>query len=688
MAQKPGSFSRFWNELKRRKTDRVVVVYAAAAFTILQIEPILETAFSLPGWTSTLLIIIIVTGFPVAAIFSWFFDITPGGIKVTKPLKTSERQRIESELKRWRWITMVSIIVIILLIFFNIIRSQLESEEIKKSEKSIAVLTFESLSPDSLLPFPGEVVASIIRSKLNQSQEFSVTSPLATSGHSWKKMSVTETARRLGVFFLVHGEIARINNGTLINVNLVSKKNKLIWAHDYILHQNDDIEELYEIPLEIMRKLKIALAPEVKRKLNLRPTKSSAAYLSYVKGETVQDLATEASNYLTKGDSTFNDLTSEKSFEKAISLYDKAIEEDSTFALAYAKRALTRAWGYNAGHFLAKEHMEKCREDIEHALRIDDNLMEAKVAYGFYYYYFAENHDKALEYFTEVSEDDPKYWQCKFYSGLVLRARGQWKESQKLMREVVKSNPLNALFMTNIGMSYQYLRLYDSAIFCHDRAIRIMPQWSSPYQNKIETLIARDGNTIAAEAVVDSAEKRIRNSYLNKNRILFDLYNGKFEDALLKATVAENVFFSQGERYMIFAEIYRNMGNQDLSKNFYKSAFEFFSKKLAENPERAEALSYLGIAAAGLNDRNRAVESGQRAIELSMNNVMEKNDRILDLAKIYVMIGEYDKCLDLLKELLRTPSTMSYKILRLDPLWKPVRNMPEFKELISGYSKN
>ena len=83
MAVRPNKFSRFWQEVKRRKTDRVIVLYAAAAFTILELADILAPALSFPDWTITFLIVILAIGFPVTVVFSWFFDFTPGGIEKT-----------------------------------------------------------------------------------------------------------------------------------------------------------------------------------------------------------------------------------------------------------------------------------------------------------------------------------------------------------------------------------------------------------------------------------------------------------------------------------------------------------------------------------------------------------------------------------------------------------------------------
>jgi tetratricopeptide (TPR) repeat protein len=387
------------------------------------------------------------------------------------------------------------------------------------------------------------------------------------------------------------------------------------------------------------------------------------------------------------GDSIFRDLSVTKSFDMAMFFYDKAIKADSTFALAYAKRAITRSWGYRTGHFTASDHLDKCRSDIERALQIDKNLTEAKVAYGFFYYYFMEDYSKALEYFREVSIKEPRNWQCKFYMAVVLRAQGEWEQSQSLIKEVVRHNLQDPLFLTNIGLSYNMLHQYDTAIYYHDRSIQMMPQWSAPYQNKIESLVLRDGNTHEAEIVIDTAINRTKGGFFVWIRIIFDLYNGRYKEALLKAeTAGPSDFLDQGSRYLLLAEIYRNLNNSAMAGEYYKSASEFFNKCLADNPDDPEILSSIGISAAGLKDRSRALDAGQRAIDLTKDNGINKSNRIKDLAQIYVMLGEYNRSLKLLDEILKNPSSISIKLLQLDPVWKPLHEKSEFKKIINKYS--
>ena len=88
MAEKLSGFEKFWQELKRRKTAHVIVVYSATAFIILQLTDIIAQPLQLPAWTLTLVIVLLCIGFVIAVLLSWIFDITPQGIRKTKPIKS------------------------------------------------------------------------------------------------------------------------------------------------------------------------------------------------------------------------------------------------------------------------------------------------------------------------------------------------------------------------------------------------------------------------------------------------------------------------------------------------------------------------------------------------------------------------------------------------------------------------
>jgi hypothetical protein len=74
MSESPNKLIKFWQELKKRKTARVIVVYAATGFILLQLADILTPALMLPAWTTTLVTLLLALGFPIAVIFSWVYD--------------------------------------------------------------------------------------------------------------------------------------------------------------------------------------------------------------------------------------------------------------------------------------------------------------------------------------------------------------------------------------------------------------------------------------------------------------------------------------------------------------------------------------------------------------------------------------------------------------------------------------
>jgi hypothetical protein len=86
MAHKTDIFERFWKELKRRKVVHIITVYAAIAFVILQLVDIVARPLQLPLWTEAFVIVLLCVGFVIKVFVSWIYDITPAGVKKTKPV--------------------------------------------------------------------------------------------------------------------------------------------------------------------------------------------------------------------------------------------------------------------------------------------------------------------------------------------------------------------------------------------------------------------------------------------------------------------------------------------------------------------------------------------------------------------------------------------------------------------------
>ena len=146
MTQKLNRFERFWKELKRRKVVRVITVYAAVAFVILQLVDMVTEPLRLPVSTKALVIVLLCIGFVIAIFLSWIYDITPAGVKKTKPASAVKHmdQTDMSTSSGWKIATYIGAVIILALVAFNFINRRNLYADISKLEKSIAVLPFRN----------------------------------------------------------------------------------------------------------------------------------------------------------------------------------------------------------------------------------------------------------------------------------------------------------------------------------------------------------------------------------------------------------------------------------------------------------------------------------------------------------------------------------------------------------------
>ena len=684
MHEKRNKFSRFWHELKRRKTDRVIVAYAAAAFGILQLGQILSEEFEFPGWVMTMLIIILAVGFPVAAIFSWVFDITPMGIEKTRPSADKKKQRSDIEIRKWKNTTLISFVVIVVLLLYNIVNATLVDNK-GNNDKSITIQPFDCLSNESDLNLKGAIYTEYINGTLTSIEDITLRAWPPYLNFKENKKSYPDLGRELNVAFILKGTLSKLTDNIILIVQLIRTKTESIaWAQNYVLDpENSNFFEIQrDITLNVTSSLNAGLSRREKFRINKKPSFNPSAMKSFIQGNAVSQRVIFNTS---SGNRFFTKMIDDNLFADAVSSFDKAIEQDPAFALAYAKRAIIRSWGYHTRH-IDRSAIQECKSDIEKAIELDPDLVENLIAQGFYFYYCINDYGRALGYFTRANKEEPNNWQCIYYMALVQRVLGNWEKSQELMAKVLDFNPQDPLLLTNIGISEEMMRNYDKALYYHDRAIEIMPRWSSAYKNKVTTILLKNGSSEEARSIIDTASKRT-NDNLKEFRIMIDMYEGRLQEALHEIELSEPADFEdRGRQLLLYAEIYRYMNNLQAYETFSQSALSYYEKKVNDEPEKCENYSMLGISYAGMNNKVKALEYGENAVSMSRDNYLWYTDRRRDLAIIYVLTGEYEKCLKELEFLLGKPSLVSVKLLQIDPVWNPVRGTSGFKTLIEKYS--
>jgi energy-coupling factor transporter transmembrane protein EcfT len=176
MPEDPNKLTQFWQELKRRKVVRVITIYAAAAFVIIELINNVYEPLRLPVWTPTLVIVLLCVGFIITVIVSWVYDITPEGIEKTDPAHKAKEVDKPVSSNSWKIASFISFVVIVALILFHILSSSNSSSKITNLETSIAVLPFENMSDDSEFAHLGDAMTDEIIMQLYKINEFEVRS--------------------------------------------------------------------------------------------------------------------------------------------------------------------------------------------------------------------------------------------------------------------------------------------------------------------------------------------------------------------------------------------------------------------------------------------------------------------------------------------------------------------------------
>ena len=666
MKIKPGMLMQFWHELTRRRVFKGVVVYGATTLVILESAEIICDAIGIdrvPVWLLWFLGI----GFLLSLWFSWIFDITPGGITKTKPFKEETLPFSNKELKTYKISTFISIGIIICLLLFNVVDG-VRTRQIQKIEKSIAILPYAGPLPPEYESMVFEFVGDQIFSGLNKIDTLDIRPWNQTKNYIKGDKPYSRIGRDLGASLLVDWQAWPIDGFKILTLTMINAPDeKVIWSNDYRMKRWSEVSMIKpDISKDIARRLKTFLSLEERAKINKTPNSDVAAYWAWRANNTAQNAM-----QLYEMGIKHTDLSA---FDEACNFYTRAIELDSAFAEAYANRAKTISWGIYTTYY-DDSYLDRCREDIRKASELDKNLPEAIVALGFYYYYGLKDYQNALIHFERASESEPDNADILFYLTLIQRRLGHWDSVISLSEKVLKSRSVSSLYLTNIGLSYDYLHDFSKAIECHDRAIRINPDWEAPYNNKAESILLLSGDIAAARNILLKT-KNLSNNHYYKNIAQLDVYESKIDSAIenIDRAFPEGTEI-EGNDLLIKARIYALAGRKGQSHEYYKKVIDFYHDKIIYDPEDSDAYGKLGIAYAAIGMTDPAIESGSKAVELNSieDDALEGADRLIDLLRIYSLTGKTEQSIELIRELVNIKSNFSIHLINFDPDFENIR---------------
>jgi len=684
---KPDTINKFVQELRRRRVFRGIVVYGASVLVLFEAATNLAQVFgrdSAPPWFLWLLGI----GFIVSLWFSWVYDITPGGIRKTEPESEKQVPIPKKEVRIYQTTTFVSVILIIGLVSYNIIDHN-NAKQIKALDKSIAVLPYDdpSLSPSQARIY--EFVGQELTSSLWKIEDYRVIPWDECRKYVRRNKNFAQVGEELRVCILVQWAPYETEVNKHLSIELISAQDAdLIWSDTYPIKGSwaEEVRRLSnKISKRITRKLRTYLTPYERALLGEERVSAQASLYASLGNAYTQDAWTQSVTGRLDDDGQTNAYTDSISFDRAIKFYTDAIKEDPSFAEAYANRAKAKLMGIRA-RFYDNSVLDESREDIEMAFSLEEDLPEAHISMGFYYFYGIRKYKLATVHFEKANELRPNSTEYQFYLSKIYSALGKWREVLVLSDKVFESNTQNALYYTNLGIAYQYLKEFSKADQSQDRAVRLMPQWYAPYINKAHCQLLRGEIAEARASLVDGIE----NSAKNFNRFLaeINLYDGNIVRAAQQIEFAsdqerKDLQESPGDAHLIKAKIYKHAGHADPARENYRLAAAYYENRLEMDPKDYYAHSRLGLAYAGLGNKQQAIENGQQALDLGMENYSATEFPFLlyDMALTYTICNEYKSALNTLEELMAIHSLFTLDFIKIDPDLKPLLNQPGFQDL-------
>jgi non-specific serine/threonine protein kinase len=551
------------------------------------------------------------------------------------------------------------------------------------TEIRLVVLPFENLGSTEDEYFADGITEEIM-SRLSAIRTLGVISRTSAIQYKNSNKTIQQIGQELGVEYVLEGTVRweRLSEGpsrVRVTPQLIRVSDDThLWSDRYDAFLADIFQVQSDIAQQVAEALDITLLEPERRALASRPTQNLEAY-----------------EYYLRGNDHFHRGEAETNFRIAVRMYEKAVELDPTFDLAYARLSEAHIAMYWFYYDRSVERLALAKQAVDKAFQLNPELPEAHVALGYYYYHGHLDYERALEQFAIARKSQPNNSALLSGVGWVQRRQGKFEQALVNIKKACELDPRSAKLAFNLGGTCMLLRKYPEAEFHYDRAISLAPDWPGGYNSKAWLYLRWEGSTKKARAVLEEALQNIKlaESPSTVNALVnIDVFDRNYQEALdrhsLKSEDIDNQFrfIPKALRY---ARIYRYMEKKELAEKYYDSARSILESKIQERPEDARFHSSLGIAYAGLGRKEDAIREGKLGVKLLpvTKEAWRGLFKVEALARIYVMVGEYDLAIEQLEYLLSIQSELSIPLLRIDPAWDPLRDHPRFKRLLEEGSK-
>ncbi len=546
----------------------------------------------------------------------------------------------------------------------------------------LVVLPFENLGPPEDEYF-ADGITDEITNRLSALHGLDVIS--RTSAIQYKKTDKTirQIREELDVDYVVTGTVswdktAGEQGRVRVSPQLIrASDDTQLWSSRYEREMEGIFSVQSEIAEEIIKQLDLAILAPAREAIESRPTKNLKAYDLYLRGVDQWDRAVMYINPLW--------------YLGAVKLFEKAVELDPNFIVAYIWISEAHSIIYHNGIDRSEERLARSKAAVDRALQLAPDLPEALKALGDYYYRGFRDYDRALELYESVRKARPSSSPAMI--GYIQRRQGKWEESLETLKEAFRLDPRSSDLAREIGNNYSTLRKYKEADQWYDRALSLSPEDINAKIWKMMNSFHLTGTADEARAILETFPP---SSWTDLGRIILEMSDRNYEKTLeilnslsFDSIEYQDLYFNKN---LSFADTYYFMNEPALMKTHADKARIALEELVKEHPEDPRYRLDLGRSYAYLGRKEEAIREGNQAVNLEpvSKDAMAGLGYVVELADILIIVGEYDKAIEQLEYLMSIPAgqDLSLNTLQLSPWYDPIRDLPRFKRLIERYSRS
>ena len=571
-----------------------------------------------------------------------------------------------------------SLVALAGVIGWNVWQSELTTPPL---EKGIAVLPFENLSHDPDNAYFAEGIQEEILTRLASIADLRVISRTSTQQYQSKPHNLAEIAKQLGVANILEGSVQKATDQVRVDVQLVNAQtDSAFWAESYDRKLTDIFCVESEIAKRIAGSLQSKLTGPEEQALAVKPTNNPEAYDAYLRG---------LAYALKPGNSPANSIGAQKYLREAVRL-------DSKFAVVWALLSYVDAVGYITTALQPTVGLrEEVRQAAETALTLRPNLGEALMARGYYYYGCLKDYDTAVYYFERARRFLPNSSRIPESLAYVTRRRGQWERSESYFIEAERLDPRNVNLFTQHALSYVDCRRFPEALKKLDQVLDITPDDVDTLVQKASIVQAEDDLQQAAALLAplhppadDPAALEIQAYQAILERRPAQII------APLKEILAipdPALGYNNGELRFWLGCAKEVGGDHAAAQDTWREARTELESFLKEQPGNYLLIGDLALTDTGLGDKAGAFKLIERAMDVIPieKDAVDGPSPIEFLARVAAQLGAPDRAIAALNKLLSVPYEgalagrvpLTRALLRLDPMFDPLRGDPRFQKL-------